>query len=70
VSQIWSFIFFPLSSMVLILKSIPIVEMKVVLKASSENLNEDDFHYGDRTYEIKHVRMAVGQISHISTTCT
>ena len=41
VSHIWSLIFFPLSSMVLILKSIPIVEMKVVLKASSENLKHD-----------------------------
>ena len=38
VSQIWSLIFLPLSSIVLILKSIPIVEIKVVLKASSENL--------------------------------
>ena len=41
VSQIWSLIFFPLSSMVLILKSMPIVEMKVVLKASSENLDKE-----------------------------
>ena len=43
VSHIWSLIFFPLSSMVLILKSIPIVEMKVVLKASSENLKHDTY---------------------------
>jgi hypothetical protein len=39
VSQIWSLIFFPSSSIVLILKSIPMVEMKVVLKASSEKRN-------------------------------
>lgn len=38
VSHICSLIFFPLSSMVLILKSMPIVEINVVLKASSENL--------------------------------
>ena len=35
VSQIWSLIFFPLSSMVLILKSIPMVAICVVLKVSS-----------------------------------
>ena len=39
VSQICNFIFFPWSSTVLILKSIPIVEINVVLKVSSENLN-------------------------------
>ena len=40
VSQICNFIFFPWSSTVLILKSIPIVEINVVLKVSSENLKK------------------------------
>ena len=41
VSQICNFIFFPWSSTVLILKSIPIVEINVVLKVSSENLKKN-----------------------------